>query len=279
MTESTSDMARQKPLVTVTRKLPAPVEVQMKKHFDVRLRDPDTPMSSEELKGAVRSADVLAPTISDVMNESVIAAAGENLQLIASYGAGTNHIDLKAARDKGIVVTNTPGVLTDDTADIAMALILAGPRRVVDGARYLQENAAAWQGWAPTFFLLEKMLSQMDVVSINCPLTPETRRLLSAERLRLMKKTAWLINTARGEIVDENALCDMLEAGTLAGLGLDVYDGEPKVNPRLLALRNAVLLPHLGSATQEGRVQMGEKVIANIQAVLSGEVPPDLVSK
>ena len=323
-------MAKKNPLVIVTRTLPEAVETRMRELFDARLNIDDEPMTPAALKAAVETADILVPTITDRIDAKIINAAGPNLKLIANYGAGTDHIDVKAALAKGIVVTNTPNVLTDDTADLTMALILAAPRRLVEGAAVMERGEFA--GWTPTWMMgrrvggsrlgiigmgrigqavarrakafgiqihyhnrkrlhattereleatywesLDQMLSRMDIVSINCPHTPATYHLLSARRLKLLKPSAYLVNTARGEVVDEHALAMMLEAGQLAGAGLDVYEHEPAVDPKLKALPNVVLLPHLGSATVEGRVEMGEKVIINIKTFVDGHKPPDRV--
>lgn len=326
-------MTRKKPLVVVTRKLPAVVETRMRELFDARLNIDDTPMSQAALVEAMKTADVLVPTVTDRIDASVIAQAGDQLRLIANFGNGVDNIDVASAVQRGITVTNTPGVLTNDTADMTIALILAVARRVAEGARMIPDDE--WAGWSPTWMLgrritgkrlgivgmgrigqavarraaafglsihyhnrrrldarieepleatywdsLDQMLARMDVVSINCPHTPATYHLLSARRLKLMKPDAILVNTARGEIVDETALARMLEAGELAGAGLDVFEHEPSVNPRLLKLarqHKAVVLPHMGSATHEGRAEMGEKVIVNIKTFMDGHKPPDRV--
>ena len=326
-------MTRKKPLVVVTRKLPAVVETRMRELFDARLNIDDTPMSQAALVEAMKTADVLVPTVTDRIDASVIAQAGDQLRLIANFGNGVDNIDVASAVQRGITVTNTPGVLTNDTADMTIALILAVARRVAEGARVIPDDE--WAGWSPTWMLgrritgkrlgivgmgrigqavarraaafglsihyhnrrrldarieepleatywdsLDQMLARMDVVSINCPHTPATYHLLSARRLKLMKPDAILVNTARGEIVDETALARMLEAGELAGAGLDVFEHEPSVNPRLLKLarqHKAVVLPHMGSATHEGRAEMGEKVIVNIKTFMDGHKPPDRV--
>jgi len=323
-------MPAKKPLVIVTRKLPDVIETRMRELFAARLNDDDTPMSREQLTQAVQTADVLVPTVTDRLDARILSRAGENLKLIANFGAGVDNIDLETARARAITVTNTPGVLTDDTADISLALILAVPRRLVEGAGVLAKGD--FKGWSPTWMLgqritgkrlgiigmgrigqavarrakafglqihyhnrkpvpkpveeeleatywdsLDQMLARMDIVSVNCPHTPATYHLLSARRLKLMKLTAYLVNTARGEVIDENALARMLEAGELAGAGLDVFEHEPAVNPKLLKLKNVVLLPHMGSATMEGRIDMGEKVIINIKTFADGHKPPDRV--
>ena len=323
-------MPAKKPLVIVTRKLPDPIETRMRELFETRLNVDDTPMTREQLTEAVQAADVLVPTVTDRLDARILSRSGERLKLIANFGAGVDNIDLETARARGIVVTNTPGVLTDDTADITLALILAVPRRMVEGAGVLAKGE--FKGWSPTWMLghrltgkrlgivgmgrigqavarrakafglqihyhnrkpvpkpveeeleatywdsLDQMLARMDIVSINCPHTPATYHLLSARRLKMLKPSAFIVNTARGEVVDENALARMLEAGELAGAGLDVFEHEPAVNPKLLKLKNVVLLPHMGSATIEGRVDMGEKVIINIKTFADGHKPPDRV--
>jgi glyoxylate reductase len=322
--------AKKKPLVIVTRKLPDAIETRLMELFDTRLNGDDKPMSSAQLVEALKSADVLVPTVTDRIDGRLLSQAGPRLKLIASFGTGVDHIDLDSARQRGIVVTNTPGVLTEDTADMAMALVLATARRMGQGERLVR--GAKWTGWSPTSMLgarlqgkrlgivgmgrigralahrargfglaihyhnrkrahpeiereleatywesLDQMLARMDVISVNCPHTPATFHLLSARRLKLMKPTAIIVNTARGEVIDENALVRMLKAGELAGAGLDVYEHEPQVSPKLLELDNVVLLPHMGSATLEGRIEMGEKVLINIKTFADGHKPPDRV--
>jgi glyoxylate reductase len=316
--------------VVVTRRLPEPVETRMKELFDVSLRDPDTRMTREELAAALREADVLVPVLTDALDAGLIAQAGPRLKLIANYGAGVDHIDVATARSRGILVSNTPGVTTEDTADMAMALILAVTRRIPQGLAAMQ--GGDWKGWSPMGFLggrlagrrlgilgmgrigqavarrarafgmqvhyhnrkrlrpeveadleatywesLDQMVSRMDIVSINCPHTPSTYHLINARRLKLMKPSAVIVNTSRGEVIDENALTRGLRAGELAGAGLDVHEHGAEINPRLRDLPNVVLLPHMGSATVEGRVEMGEKVIINIKTFADGHRPPDLV--
>jgi glyoxylate reductase len=323
-------MPAKKPLVIVTRKLPDAIETRMRELFDARLNVDDVPMSQADLIEAVQKADVLVPTVTDRIDSKIIVRAGPNLKLIANFGTGVDNIDVKTALDKGIAVTNTPGVLTEDTADMTMALILAVPRRLVEGVKELENDH--FKGWSPSWMLghriygkrlgivgmgrigqavarrakafglqihyhnrkpvhadieheleatywesLDQMLARMDIVSINCPHTPATYHLLSARRLKLMKPSAYIVNTARGEVIDENTLARMLEAGQLAGAGLDVFEHEPAVNPKLLKLKNVVLLPHMGSATIEGRIDMGEKVIINIKTFADGHKPPDRV--
>jgi len=323
-------MAKKKPKVVVTRKLPDATETRLMELFDVSLNVDDEPMSTGELVDAVKTADVLVPTVTDHVDKALLSAAGKNLKLIANYGTGIDHIDLAQARAKNIAVTNTPDVLTEDTADMTMALILAVPRRLVEGEKTLR--AGQWNGWAPTKMLghrifgkrlgiigmgrigqavarrargfglsvhyhnrnrvhegieneleatywesLDQMLAHMDFVSVNCPHTPATYHLLSARRLKLLQPHCVIVNTARGEMIDEGALTKILAAGEIAGAGLDVYEHEPAVNPKLLALDNVVLLPHMSSATFEGRIDMGEKVVINIQSFVDDHNPPDLV--
>jgi len=323
-------MPGQKALVIVTRRLPQGIEARMRDLFDVRLNLTDTPMSAEALKAAVATAEVLVPTVTDRVGVEIIAAAGPQLKLIANFGVGFNHIDIRAAQARGITVTNTPGVLTDATADITMALMLAVTRRAVEGVKVLESGD--FHGWCPTWMMgvglrgrplgivgmgrigeavarrsrafglkihyhnrkrvasevereldavywddLDAMLPEMDIVSVNCPYAPETYHLFSAERLKRMKPAAYLINSARGEIIDEAALAAALDKGELAGVGLDVFEREPKVDAKLLAHKNAVLFPHLGSSTIEARTGMGEKVIQNISAFVDGRAPPDRV--
>ena len=323
-------MPKERLSVVVTRRLPAEVETRLSELFDVRLRDNDAPMSRAELVEAMKTTDVLVPTITDVIDAAMIGQSGDRLKLIANYGAGVDNIDVATARQRGILVSNTPGVLTDDTADMTMGLILAVTRRIPEGLAAMQ--AGQWDGWSPTAFLggriagrrlgilgmgrigravarraaafgmqvhyhnrrrlrsdvedelqatwwesLDQMVARMDVLSINCPHTPSTFHLLNARRLKLMKPDAVIVNTSRGEVIDENALTRMLRNGEIAGAGLDVYGGGTQVNPRLRELPNVVLLPHMGSATRESRVEMGEKVIINIKTFDDGHRPPDQV--
>jgi glyoxylate reductase len=325
---------RRKPLVIVTRKLPDQVETRMCELFDTRLHVDDGPMSQPDLITAVKTAEILVPTVTDRIDEALLNQAGEQLRLIANFGNGVDHIDVAAAMKRGITVTNTPGVLTEDTADMTMALILAVPRRLTEGAAVMT-GEKEWPGWAPTWMLghrisgkrlgiigmgrigqavarrarsfglqihyhnrhrvppkieseleatywesLDQMLVRMDIISVNCPHTPATYHLLSARRLKLLRPDAYIVNTARGEVIDENTLARMIEAGEIGGAGLDVFEYEPAVNPRLVRLARSgkvVLLPHLGSATIEGRSEMGAKVIINIQAFIDGHQPPDRV--
>jgi glyoxylate reductase len=323
-------MRSKRPFVIVTRKLPDPIETRMMELFACRLNLDDTPLSKPELIAAAERADVLVPTVTDRIDAEVLSAAGPALKLIASFGTGVDHVDLAAAQQRGIVVTNTPGVLTEDTADMTMALILAVSRRLAEGERLIRSGG--WTGWGPTSMLghriwgkrlgivgmgrigmavarrakgfglsvhyhnrrpvpeevenaleathwesLDQMLAHMDIVSVNCPHTPATYHLLSARRLRLLQPQAILVNTARGEIVDEEELVRLLETSAIAGAGLDVFEHEPALDPRLRALDNVVLLPHMGSATIEGRLAMGEKVIINIKTFADGHRPPDRV--
>ncbi|MEM6276770.1 MAG: D-glycerate dehydrogenase [Pseudomonadota bacterium] len=316
--------------VVVTRRLPEVVETRMSELFDVQLRETDEPMTRTQLVEAVKGADVLVPTVTDEIDAGLLGQAGERLKLIASYGAGVDHIDVATARQRGILVSNTPGVVTEDTADMAMALMLAVTRRIPEGLSMMQKGD--WQGWSPTAMLggrlgakrlgilgmgrigqavarraaafgmqvhyhnrkrlrpeieedleatywesLDQMISRMDVISVNCPHTPATFHLINARRLKLMKASAVLVNTSRGEVIDENALTRTLRAGEIAGAGLDVYEHGQDINPRLRELPNVVLLPHMGSATAEGRAEMGEKVIINIKTFDDGHRPPDLV--
>jgi len=326
-------MRSKRPFVIVTRKLPDAIETRMMELFACRLNLDDTPLSKPELIAAVERADVLVPTVTDRIDAEVLEAAGPALKLIASFGTGVDHVDLAAAQRRGIIVTNTPGVLTEDTADMTMALILAVSRRLAEGERLIRSGG--WTGWGPTSMLghriwgkrlgivgmgrigqavarraaafglqihyhnrrrlpakieeelhatywesLDQMLARMDIISINCPHTPATFHLLSARRLKQLRPQAYVVNTARGEVIDEAALIRMIGAGELAGAGLDVFEHEPAVNPKLARLAREgkiVLLPHMGSATIEGRIDMGEKVIVNIKAFPDGHKPPDRV--
>jgi glyoxylate reductase len=323
-----------KPLVIVTRKLPDSVELRMRELFDARFNADDTPMTQAQLAEAARIADVLVPTVTDRIDTAVLSKAGDQLKLIAQFGNGVDNIDVASAVQRGITITNTPGVLTEDTADMTMALILAVPRRLAEGSTVLLGDND-WTGWTPTWMLghrihgkrlgiigmgrigqavarrasafglqihyhnrrrlgrkieeeldatywesLDQMLARMDIVSVNCPHTPATYHLLSARRLKLMRPEAYIVNTARGEVIDENALIRLIDAGDIAGAGLDVFEHEPAVNPKLVKLAKAgkvVLLPHMGSATLEGRVDMGDKVIVNIRTWMDGHKPPDRV--
>ena len=316
--------------VVLTRRLPEPVETRLKELFDVTLRNHDTPMSRAELVDAIKTCDVLVPTITDKIDAGLLGQAGANLKLIANFGAGIDHIDVETARQRGILVSNTPDVVTEDTADMAMALLMAVVRKIPQGLQAMQSGE--WTGWSPTAYLggrlggrrlgilgmgrigqavarrasafgmqihyhnrrrlrpeiedtlgatywesLDQMVARMDILSINCPHTPSTFHLMNARRLRLLKPSAVIVNTSRGEVIDENALTRMLRASELAGAGLDVYEHGTDINQRLRELENVVLLPHMGSATLEGRVEMGEKVIINIKTFADGHCPPDMV--
>ena len=306
----------------------------MRELFNTELNDDNRALTQDELAAAVARADVLVPTVTDRIDAGVLSHAGDNLKLIANFGNGVDNIDVDTAINRGITVTNTPAVLTEDTADMTMALILAVPRRLTEGAQFLADDGS-WEGWSPTWMLghriwgkrlgiigmgrigqavarrakafglsihyhnrrrvrpeiedaleatywesLDQMLARMDIISVNCPHTPATYHLLSARRLKLMQPNSYLVNTSRGEVIDENALTRMLEAGVIAGAGLDVFEHEPAVNPKLIKLAKTsrvVLLPHMGSATVEGRVDMGEKVIINIKTFVDGHTPPDRI--
>ena len=323
-------MTQNKPLVVVTRKLPDSIETRMMELFDTRLNADDEPMDQAQLIEAVKTAEVLVPTVTDRIGADLLSQAGPKLKLIANYGTGVDHIDLGAAHQRGLTVTNTPDVLTEDTADMTMALILAAPRRLSEGERMLR--AGQWKGWAPTSMLghrvngkrlgiigmgrigtavarrargfgisihyhnrnrihgdmeaeleatywqsLGQMLARMDIISVNCPHTPATYHLLSARCLEMLQPHAFVVNTSRGEVIDEEALVRLLKTREIGGAGLDVYENEPQVNAKLLELDNVVLLPHLGSATHEGRIGMGERVLINIKTFADGHKPPDRV--
>lgn len=316
--------------VVLTRRLPVAVETRMQELFDVTLREDDAPLNRDGLAKLMAKADVLVPAVTDQIDAALLAQAGEKLKLIANYGAGIDHIDVATARQRGVLVSNTPGVVTDDTADMTLALILAVTRRIPEGLRLMQSGD--WQGWSPTAMMggriggrrlgilgmgrigqavakraaafgmqihyhnrkrlrveteedlgatywesLDQMVSRVDILSINCPHTPATFHLMNARRLKLMKPDSVIVNTSRGEVIDENALTRMLRAGEIAGAGLDVFERGHEINPRLKELPNVVLLPHMGSATVEGRIEMGEKVILNIKTFDDGHRPPDLV--
>ncbi len=325
---------KKKPLVVVTRRLPDSIETRMRELFDARINHDDIPLTPEQLAEAVRTADVLVPTVTDEITAEIINQPDRKLRLIANFGNGVDNIDVAAAHAAGITVTNTPRVLTEDTADMTMALILAVPRRLIEGASILTDGKD-WPGWSPTWMLgqriggkrlgiigmgrigqavarrakafglqihyhnrrpvapkieeelgatywdsLDQMLARMDIISVNCPHTPATFHLLSARRLKLIRKSAYIVNTARGEVIDEDTLTRLIESGDIAGAGLDVFEQEPAVSPRLLRLAKGgkvVLLPHMGSATIEGRVEMGEKVVINIRTFLDAHKPPDRV--
>ena len=319
-----------KPLVIVTRKLPASVELRMKELFNVRLNGDDKVFTKEDLIAAVKEAHVLVTTVTDEISGGVLSKAAPDLKMIANYGVGVDHIDLMSARDKRIIITNTPGVLTEDTADMAMLLILGITRRMSEGEKMLR--AGKWKIWSPigmlgmrlrdknlgiigmgrigqalalrakTFGLnihyynrqqinedlekslcatywasLDQMITQMNIISLNCSSTPDTHHIMSRRRIGLMQKNAYLINTTRGDVVDEDALIEALEEKAIARAGLDVYKNEPNINPRLLNLDNVLLTPHMGSATDEARIAMGEKVIINVKTFLDGHSPGDRV--
>jgi glyoxylate reductase len=320
----------ERPRIAVTRKLLPQIETRMAELFDCRFNADDHPMTADEIAALMQDAEVLVPTVTDRIDAELLAKAPASLKLLANFGAGVNHIDLAAAKAKGIIVTNTPGVFTDDTADLTMALILNVPRRLGEGHRLMRSGE--WQGWTPTGMLghriggktlgvigfgrigeavavrarafgmnivynkrhrlpasvedelgvsfepdLDRLIAKADIVTLHCPLTNETDRIMSRERIALMKRDAYLINSSRGELVDEDALIEALQRGRIAGAGLDVYNHEPAIDPRFLSIPNAVLLPHLGSATFEGREASGEKVIANIRIFSDGHRPPDQV--
>lgn len=320
----------ERPRIAVTRQLLPEVETRIKQLFDARLNPSDTAMNPEEMLAHMTDCDVLVPTVTDRIDADLIAAMPSCVKLIANFGSGVNHIDLAAAKARGIIVTNTPGVFTDDTADLTMALILNVPRRLGEGHRLMRSGE--WQGWRPTGMLghriggrtlgiigfgrigeavamrakafgmdvvytkrnrlpqsieqelgvtfepdIDRLIARSDIISLHCPLTAETHKLMSAARIGLMKPDAYLINSSRGELIDEDALIAALQEGRIAGAGLDVYTHEPAVDPKLLAISNVVLLPHLGSATYEGREASGERVIANIRIWADGHRPPDQV--
>ncbi|MGO4439833.1 2-hydroxyacid dehydrogenase [Rhizobium sp. RAF56] len=326
---------KKKPNVYITRKLPDAVETRMRELFDATLNVDDRPRTQPELVAAMQTAEVLVPTVTDRIDAALIEQAGPQLKLIASFSNGTDHIDIEAAARKGITVTNTPNVLTEDTADMTMALILAIPRRLAEGARVLTDQPGEWAGWSPTWMLgrriwgkrigivgmgrigtavarrakafglsihyhnrkrvsaatedeleatywdsLDQMLARVDIVSVNCPSTPATYHLISARRLALLQPTAYIVNTARGDVIDEAAMIKALREEKIAGAGLDVFENEPAVNPKLVKLANdgkVVLLPHMSSATIEGRIDMGDKVIINIRTFIDGHRPPNRV--
>jgi len=320
----------ERPRVAVTRKLLPQIEARMAELFDCRFNEDDHEMSADEIVEAMRDADILVPTVTDRIDAELIARAPASVKMFANFGAGVNHIDLAAAKAKGILVTNTPGVFTDDTADLTMALILNVPRRLGEGHRLMRSGE--WKGWTPIGMLghriggktlgiigygrigeavalrarafglnilynkrhrlpasvedemgvtfepdLDRLVAKSDIISLHCPLTAETQKLMSRERIGMMKRDAYLINSSRGELVDEDALIEALTRGRIAGAGLDVYNHEPAIDPRFLAIPNVILLPHLGSATYEGREASGEKVIANIRIFSDGHRPPDQV--
>src|SRR6202158_6239660 len=270
---------KKKPLVVVTRKLPDSIETRMRELFDAPLNLDDTPLTTEQIAEAVRTADVLVPTVTDEITEELLNHPDCKLKLIANFGNGVDNIDVIAAHARGITVTNTPKVLTEDTADMTMALILAVPRRLVEGASILTEGKD-WPGWSPTWMLGHRIGGKRLGILGNGPHTPATFHLLSSRRLKLIRKDAFIVNTARGEVIDEDTLVKLIEAGDIGGAGRDVYENEPAVNPKLVRLAKqgkVALLPHMSSATIEGRVEMGEKVIINIRTFLDNHKPPDRV--
>ncbi|MDP7625067.1 MAG: D-glycerate dehydrogenase [Rhodospirillales bacterium] len=316
--------------VVVTRKLPDAVETRMMELFDTRLNLNDIALTREELIMAVHSAEILVPTVTDNIDAEVINSAGDQLKMIANFGAGVDHVDLTAAAEKGIIITNTPDVLTEDTADLTMALVLMTPRRMGECERFVR--AKEWSGWTPTFMMgnringkrlgiigmgrigtavaerargfglavhyhnrhrvneelerelevtywenLDQLLTHMDIVVVTCPSTPATYHLLSEQRLKLMQPHSYVVNTSRGNIIDETALVSLLEQGLIAGAGLDVFENEPAIHPKLYDMENVVILPHIGSSTIEGRVAMGERVIVNAKTFIDGHKPPNRV--
>ena len=320
----------EKPLVIVTRRLPELVETRLMELFNTKLSIDDKPFSKKQLIDAIKEADILVPTVTDRIDTDVLEASSGKLKLIANFGNGTDHINIETAQKKNIIVTNTPGVLTEDTADMVMGLLLAVPRKVIAGENLIRSGK--WEGWSPTHMMgsriwgkrlgiigmgsigqavarraigfglkihyhnrnrlpdvieeshqatfwedLDQMLPKMDIISINCPSTPETYHLLSRERLSSLQPHAYIINTSRGKVINEEALAELLSEGKIAGAGLDVFEREPSVSKVLLGAPNTVLLPHMGSATVEARIEMGEKVIVNIQTLLNGHRPPDRI--
>tara|TARA_B100000686_G_scaffold101382_1_gene108566 strand:+ start:14141 stop:15112 length:972 start_codon:yes stop_codon:yes gene_type:complete len=320
-----------KPLVIVTRKLPELIEARMMELFNTKLSNSDESLNKNELKDALRKADILVPTVTDKIDKEILDFASDKLKLIANFGNGMDHIDTDYALKKNIIITNTPGVLTEDTADMVMSLLLAVPRKIIEGEKLIR--ADKWQGWSPTHMMgrriwgkrlgiigmgsigqavarrargfglhihyhnrnrlpdvieeahvatywenLDQMLPKMDIISVNCPSTTETFHLLSRERLKTLQSHSYIINTSRGKVIDEEALAELLSGGKIAGAGLDVFEREPSVNKELLRAPNTVLLPHMGSATVEARIEMGEKVIINIQTYLNGHKPPDRIT-
>ena len=318
------------PRVFVTRHLMPSVEERMSELFDARLNTTDVPLTRDQLVAAMQDCDVLVPTVTDRIDAEMIAGAGKDLGLIANFGAGTEHLDLHAAADRHILVTNTPGVFTDDTADLAMAGIIGVPRRIREGVELIRSGK--WTGWTPTALLgtklagkvlgivgmgrigqavahrarafgleiayhnrkrlpeavermfqarwvysLDGLMGEADILSLHCPAGPNTHHMIDARRIALMKDGASLINTARGDLVEQEALVAALESGKLAGAGLDVYPDEPNVDTRLIRHPNVMTLPHIGSATREGREDSGLKVIANIRMWADGHRPPDQV--
>ena len=319
-----------KPLVIVTRKLPELIEARMMELFNTKLSNSDESLNKDSLKDAVSKADILVPTVTDKIDKEILDCASDKLKLIANFGNGMDHIDIDYVLKKNIIITNTPGVLTEDTADMVMGLLLAVPRKIIEGENLIRSGT--WQGWSPTHMMgrriwgkrlgiigmgsigqavarrargfglhihyhnrnklpnvieeaheatywedLDQMLPKMDIISVNCPSTTETFHLLSKERLKTLQSHSYIINTSRGKVIDEKALAELLKLGEIAGAGLDVFEREPSVSQELLNAPNTVLLPHMGSATVEARIEMGEKVIVNIQTYLNGHKPPDRI--
>ena len=326
------NILKKKPKIILTRKLPDSIEIRMKELFDTEINISDRMFSNDDLVDALKTADIIVPTVTDKLTSEIINKASKRLKLIASFGTGVDHIDLEAAKEKGITVTNTPGVLSEDTADIAMALILAVPRRIIEGNKLVRSGY--WKGWAPTGLLghringkrlgilgmgqigqaiakrargfgmkihyhnrkpvqpliedeleatywdkLDEMIQRIDILSVNCPHTELTHKLLNKKKLSKLNKNSYLINTSRGEIIDEKGLIEILEEKKIAGAGLDVYENEFQISNKLRELENVVILPHIGSATIEGRQAMGERVIINIQTFVDGHTPPDKILK
>ena len=326
------NILKKKPKIILTRKLPDSIEIRMKELFDTEINISDRMFSNDDLVDALKTADIIVPTVTDKLTSEIINKASKRLKLIASFGTGVDHIDLEAAKEKGITVTNTPGVLSEDTADIAMALILAVPRRIIEGNKLVRSGY--WKGWSPTGLLghringkrlgilgmgqigqaiakrargfgmkihyhnrkpvqpliedeleatywdkLDEMIQRIDILSVNCPHTELTHKLLNKKKLSKLNKNSYLINTSRGEIIDEKGLIEILEEKKIAGAGLDVYENEFQISNKLRELENVVILPHIGSATIEGRQAMGERVIINIQTFVDGHTPPDKILK
>lgn len=323
-------MKRKKPKVFITRRLPNQIETRMMELFDTTLNEKDVLLSEEQLIEVFKNYEIIVPSIADNISDRIINSASESTKLIANFGAGSDHIDLVSAKDKGIIVTNTPGLLAEDTADLVLALILALPRRLYEGSKVVAQGN--WNGWSPTNMLggringkrlgiigmgrigqaiakrarafgisihynnrnqlpseieevleatywknLDQMIKRMDIISVNCPLNSETRNLMSAKRLNLMMSNSYLINSSRSEIIDEEELAKLLKENRIAGAGLDVFTRERKRNLELLNAPNTILIPHLGSATVEGRIEMGEKVIVNIKTYIDGHNPPNRI--
>ena len=323
-------MLRKKPKVFITRRLPKKIETRMMELFDATLNDTDLLLKEDELISVFKKYEIIVPSIADNISKRVIENAGLQLRLIANFGAGVDHIDIEEAKEKNLIVTNTPGYLADDTADLVMSLLLALPRRLYEGSRVVANGS--WNGWSPTSLLgnriygkrlgiigmgrigravahrakafgisihyhnrkrlpslmeeeydatywknLDEMIPRMDIISVNCPLTNATKGLLSSQRLKLMTKDSYLINSSRSEIVDEKALAYMLKEKKIAGAGLDVFSRRKDDTSQLLELSNTILIPHMGSATIEGRIEMGEKVIVNIKTYIDGHNPPNRI--